>query len=279
MSALFAKSKPTTAILAKAREKSDTRKPKSLTTVQVPWYEKLINHPETRTTLFSVLIHGSILVILSMIAISSPMVDDMLKNVLIAGDGDTQSIDVSGEAMFDLSLGSAAASLESMPDIVTEQVMASDKALARELTSEMASMFKEGVGQGEGEGKEGKLRGFGGFGMPSSGRAVTKGSFAAWTDPEDPSPGEDYKIIILVKLPDRISKYRASDLTGMVIGSDRYRQSIPGPEYLRGTNYLPVEDGVAQLIVKVPGADRLVKDTIKIRSKLLNEEQDLDIEF
>ena len=32
-------------------------------------------------------------------------------------------------------------------------------------------------------------------------------------------------------------------------------------------------------MVKIPGASRLVKDTIQIRSKILKEEQTIEIEF
>lgn len=113
------------------------------------------------------------------------------------------------------------------------------------------------------------------FAMPVSGKAITKGSFTVWTIPEDPEPGQNYHIIIQVKLPDRIKKYRRSDLSGTVIGTDGYRQYLPGVK--RG--YLPVKGNKAQVAIFVPAAASLVRDTIEVRSKILSEKQNLEIVF
>ena len=126
-----------------------------------------------------------------------------------------------------------------------------------------------GTGGSEGEGDGPK------FAMPTSGKVVTKGSFTAWTIPEDPAPGQSYLIVIQIKVPTRIKRYRSTDLTGMVVGTDGYRQSIPG--FKRG--WLPIKDRQAQLVIPVPGAARLVKDTINIRSRILREKQALQIVF
>ena len=42
---------------------------------------------------------------------------------------------------------------------------------------------------------------------------------------------------------------------------------------------VPVHDGRAQLLIRVPGAAELVKDTIRVRSKMLRENQELEIQF
>jgi hypothetical protein len=129
------------------------------------------------------------------------------------------------------------------------------------------------VGSGDG-GADGDGNGLG-YSMPESGKAITKGSFTVWTIPEDPAPGQNYLIIIQVKLPDRITRYRRSDLKGTVVGTDGYEQFIPG----RRRGYLPVKDNKAQLVVFVPAAESLVRDTIKVSSKILKEKQTLEIEF
>ncbi len=275
----LAKTNPTAALVAKARAATEGKVSVGVANdAELTWQQKLIRHARTSSTFFSILVHACLMLIFSMIVVTSPMASDLFKTVLVSGENDdTQSLEMFPEAVLDLSAGSSAKSLENLPDVVTEQVMPSEQVLATQLNAEIASLFKDGVGQTDGN--NGELRGLGGFAIPRSGNVVTKGSFTAWTEPEDPRPGEDYKIIILVKLPDRVNRYRLSDLTGMVIGTDRYRQSIPGPEMLRRTDYLPIKQGVAQLVVTVPGADRLVKDTIRLKSKLLNEEQELDIEF
>lgn len=122
------------------------------------------------------------------------------------------------------------------------------------------------------------------FQMPGGGRAVTKGSFTVWTDPKDPAPGENYNVIIQIKLParKRIKHYYLRDLSGKVEGSDNYSQNIPPGDPKRNEKSrkrLKVIKNMVQYSVTVPGASRLVKDTVKIRSKMLKEEQTLEIVF
>ena len=143
------------------------------------------------------------------------------------------------------------------------------------------------VGEGTGGGA--------GLALPRGDNAVTRGSFTAWTIPEDPAPAKDYVIVIEIKVPDRIKTYRLVDLSGVVIGTDLYSQQIPydprnpsstaavrdgKPVTLRDNRaQVPIVDGRVQLMIRVPGAAELVKDRIKVRSRLLKEEQDLEIQF
>lgn len=106
-------------------------------------------------------------------------------------------------------------------------------------------------------------------------RAVTKGSFSAWTEPEDPQPFEPYVIIISVRLPEKIKKYRPRDLSGIVLGTDGYKQLIR----FSTSQVVDPEAGVVQFQIQVPGARQLVRDTIRIESKLLKEKQVLQLEF
>ncbi len=133
------------------------------------------------------------------------------------------------------------------------------------------------------------------FKLPKSGLAVTKGSFTAWTDPENPSPGERYNIIIVIKLPDTVKAYRVSDLTGSVIGSDGFRQRIPYDsarmsasfytdeknqlQAITGREAITVRNNQIQLVISIPGAERLTRDVIKISSKRLREKQELELIF
>jgi len=126
------------------------------------------------------------------------------------------------------------------------------------------------------DGSQGESAGSGfKFTMPEAGKTVTQGSFTAWTVPEDPKPGEDYLIVIQIQLPEQVKKYPSKDLSGRVVGTDGYRQSIPG----RAPRYLPLKDHQTQLSITVPGADRLVKDRIVIESRRLEERQTLEIVF
>lgn len=132
------------------------------------------------------------------------------------------------------------------------------------------------------------------FKMPESGLAVTRGSFTAWTEPANPEPGQNYLIIIQIRLPDDVTRYRLSDLSGKVVGSDTYTQNIPyeesaplaagvstrdGLKPVRRTDTVDVIDNKVQLAIKVPGASRLVRDTITIRSRRLRENQQLTLTF
>jgi len=125
----------------------------------------------------------------------------------------------------------------------------------------------DGVGEGAGAGMGRNVR------PPST--AITKGSFTVWTEPRDPNPGQNYEIVIQVKLPTKITKYNLRDLTGTVTGSDRYFKRI---EYKSGDKR-PVTEGVVQVRIPIPGAAQLVRDTIKVRSEVLKEEQVIEIVF
>lgn len=131
--------------------------------------------------------------------------------------------------------------------------------------------------------------------VPESGLAVTKGSFTAFTIPANPKPRDVYSIVIEIRLPDDVKEYRVSDLVGEVRGSDKYVQKIPydkdapsaagyqtkdqGFKVLSNSTTLEVFKNRVQIIVKVPGAARMVKDVIKIRSRKLKEEQELTLVF
>jgi hypothetical protein len=128
---------------------------------------------------------------------------------------------------------------------------------------------------GTGSGREGEFGGGFEYTIPKTGRAVIKGNFAAWTVPEDPTPKEAYKIVIQIKLPSHVKRYALTDLSGLIEGTDQYKQTIP--QNVRG--FLPVVDHQTQLVVEVPGAEALVKDTITIRSRVLSESQTLEIVF
>lgn len=131
--------------------------------------------------------------------------------------------------------------------------------------------------------------------VPESGLAVTKGSFTAFTIPAQPQPMQAYHIVIEVRLPNNISKFRVSDLSGEVRGTDKYTQKIPydsrapyaagypAPDkslkILDGSTELDVIQNRVQIVIRIPGGDRLVKDVIKIRSRKLKEEQELTLVF
>jgi len=165
------------------------------------------------------------------------------------------------------------------------------EALATSGTSVSANASLEGL-SGKGSGASG-VAGTGAvdafaFQAPQGGRAVTRGSFTAWTVPADPVPRMSYMIVIQIKLPRRVRHYRISDLSGLLIGTDTYRQVIPvGAMSTRNgvlavvnpNQDLEIRSHQVQLMIRVPGAVNLVRDRIDIRSAVLNEKQVLEIVF
>ncbi len=132
--------------------------------------------------------------------------------------------------------------------------------------------------------------------------AVVAGHFAAWWIPKAerygeqvkpgqlPRVGQDYRIIVQLQIPEGRKSLRITDLSGEIVGSDGYKQRIPDRAWIynaqgklvpvRGHPRLKVIDGTIQIVFKVPGAGKQdVRDTITVRSKLLDEEQTLTLIF
>lgn len=126
------------------------------------------------------------------------------------------------------------------------------------------------------------------FEMPRGAGVVRQGNFAAWTLPADPLVGQDYAIVVEITLPPGVENYNRTDLSGKLIGSDGYMINIPDGREFNGQGWVrPYRrprfhfgDDVARLVFFVRGArEALVRDTIRIRSRVLNESQKLEIIF
>lgn len=120
-----------------------------------------------------------------------------------------------------------------------------------------------------------------GFQMPGGGRAATKGSFTAWTVPEDPAPREDYLVVMQIQVPEKLRKYRKEDLSGFLEGDNGYETPLGNftgkgfPKQFYGS----FDDKAHQFVIRIPGGAAKVHVTIQIRSKLLRETQTLKITF
>ncbi len=196
-------------------------------------------------------------------------------NVEFGNPGGDTLIDPDLEAALQMEGGHEAAPLE-VADLHQPPSFDAISADFGEALKGVANGMGTGDGRGTGDGTGG---GTGtGIGVPAinvPSFAVTKGSFSAWTVPRDPDPGRQYVIVIQVRLPKAIREYRGSDLTGMVTGTDMYKQVIK----FKTTDKFPVKEGAVEIRIPVPGAAKLVRDTIRIESKLLREKQTLKIEF
>ena len=201
---------------------------------------------------------------------------------------DANSVPIDFEEIEDISVDLAGGSELQVPQF-QDLPMATDLML----TTDVAAITSL---QGSGEGDGGDVGSGFKFRMPEGGKAVSAGSFTAWTVPEDPRPGQDYMIVIRVKVPDGTRSYRVSDLSGQIVGTDGYVLRVPidsNPSRadrtkteragrlvpVKSRDRLRVVKGHVQLMVDVPGAASLTRDSIQLKSKMLKEEQKLEIVF
>lgn len=126
------------------------------------------------------------------------------------------------------------------------------------------------------------------FELPRGGNAVHQGSFTAWTVPADPRVGQDYLIVVEVEIPKETGRYTRADLAGQLVGTDGYKVLIPDGREFNGLGWsrprrqpaFRREGNKARIVFFVRGAHTaMVRDTILIRSHLLDEQQKLQIVF
>ena len=217
----------------------------------------------------SLLIHAIVILVMSFVVLTQLETEDAIQTTMSETE-ETSVFDEIVDVRMDMPEGDVAfeKSLESAANM--EMADWADNSITTGVEESIESLFETDGSKGLGGS---------GFLAPKDARVFKKGSFSVWTIPNDPDPGEDYVIVIVIKLPNRVKRYRASDLSGMVVGTDGYRKQIPGPAYTRGKVYLPMKDKMVQLKIGVPGGEARVKDVITIRSVMLREKQVIKLEF
>lgn len=223
--------------------------------------------------LLSLALHGGAAIALSIVLVRGmPGMDSL--NTLIVTQGEESDHGAGFEQVLDTSIDFSGGETSSAEEAVAVAEVQSESAIPLPDIHALADTKNDGKTTGKGEGNQsGDGQGSGGFARPVQGKAVTKGSFTVWTVPEDPSPREDYLIVIQVELPGN-RRLRWGDITGQVVGTDGYTQ--PVSQYHKFTRYVSKAN---QVVVYVPGAERLVKDVIQVRSRTLAEAQTLEIVF
>lgn len=275
--------------------------PSADATALLPWRERLqawIVSPDGRACGVSLLVHGTLLLCLSLMALRHGGGGG--SSGVSLGQGDSEG----GGSGFENVLGEGIESstgsveIESVPAMAAAYADAAPQAIRSEIDLEatvanldpltpgvanpgdLIKEFDEGSGGGRGRGAgSGVGNGIGnlteGFAKPGSGRAVRKGKFTAWTVPSDPKPMQNYLIVIEVAWPKttdkKLIRSRRNDVTGTVVGSDSYFQIIE-----QSGRFIPKSN---QIVVPVPGAEQNVRDVIRVRSKQLEESQELTITF
>ncbi len=223
-----------------------------------------------------------------MSAIVYHSMDDNQSISMIITDADAMPIEFT--EIMDLTVEPAGSSENQLPQLTKIPITNAEAEISSSLLDSTAS---NAGNNGEGGNTD---EGFGFmFSMPEGGKVVSKGSFSAWTVPEVPEPNAMYMIVIRIRLPETVTQYRLSDLSGKVQGTDLYEQYLPfdpnrrelGAQSerrgqiikLRSSSRLPVINNHVQIMIPVKGGDTQIRDTIYVRSRMLDEDQKLEIEF
>jgi len=239
---------------------------------EVAWHERLVRRVVGAAAVgygASLLVHLLLLLSLSMVVVAGTGLDQLAIFAGLSEDAGTSNEKF--DEIFDTKMDLPPGETDVLSISALDRSSDSETAHLQPSLASVSAAGAEGGAEGDGEAEETGHK----FAMPTGGNVVTEGSFTAWTIPEDPAPGEKYTIVIQIKLPQRIKSYRSSDLSGTVVGTDRYRQELPGLQ----PKFLPVRKSSVQLEILVPGASELVQDTIRIRSRLLKEERELKLVF
>ncbi|MCA9015514.1 MAG: hypothetical protein KDA77_09320 [Planctomycetaceae bacterium] len=243
--------------------------------------------------LVSFLFHSTILTIMAIVIVGGIQGNDDFSTLASLDDKDSFALNGPLDTRIEEEAGGKTTEFNIMQPVNT--MTAENELTLKEIEADVSAHLGKGEGEENGDGKG---NGGGEFKFKPMGNAVTVGSFTAWTIPKDPDLNEDYLIIIQVKLPYnyKSTRYRASDLSGLVVGTDDHRQAIPwdvrwpNSTFTSNANgevrpvtpkdYLPVKNRISQLIVKVPGSKiPATRDTIKLESKVLKEKHTLEIVF
>ncbi|MCA8996243.1 MAG: hypothetical protein KDA80_04640 [Planctomycetaceae bacterium] len=160
----------------------------------------------------------------------------------------------------------------------------------------------DGDGGREGSGDDG----LSGLRTAAPENAIHKGSFSVWPWPivgnllrggvlhaepgASPKVRQNYHIVIRIRVPEGTRSVSLRDFSGSVEGTDSYHQKIPEDAFYYNTRgqlvrasierRIPVIDGTAELLIRVPGASLpSIRDTIVVKSDLLGEEQKIELQF
>lgn len=247
--------------------------PEDIPAEDVPWWKELLGEDGGKGFGASLLIHIAILIALSLWVVNqeSETVGLALNSSFQGVEGDTLTDIHIDSAIDDPGQDSASFTFTPIADPLSNAPSAA--------ISESVTGFMSGVGTGVGDGGDGTLPQLNGINVPSY--AKTKGSFSAWTEPRDPKPRENYFVVVQIRLPPelaaKIRKYPASrDLTLSVKGTDGWTNK---DKNFQGNPQFPVKEGVVEVRIMIPGAHKLVRDEIFVKSKMLKETQEFEIEF
>ena len=116
---------------------------------------------------------------------------------------------------------------------------------------------------------------------PLPANAIVQGSFTVWADPPHPMEKQSYFIHVRVTLPTTVTTYTKQDLSGTLVGTDGYHQTINNPilGFVTQQFHFTPGSGSAELVMLIPGALQGIDDTLQVTSQLLHESQTVLVHF
>lgn len=265
------------------------------------WRERL-RGPEGVSFTISMIVHVVLGVILAIPIMDGALREDSLFTTIRDAEDSSDS-------------GQIGAIIEA-PQLTMEKSMTADELLAPRMDEnapylpipENAKTADSAAAPGDQDGDDAaNLAGaVGGYLLREPENAVKAGRFAAFSRPilkdqigknpaeygepgTPPIAGKNYFIVIQIRVGEQRKTYPVGDLIGNVVGTDGYRQQFPkfvyyldeegNPQKVNRSKPIRVIDGVVQLLMEVPGAAAEVRDNIYLKSKMLKEEQNLQLIF
>lgn len=272
--------------------------------VQVPvksWRDRL-RGPEGVSFTISLIVHVVFCIILAIPVIGVALHEDAIVTTIRDAE--------------DVQEGYEIGAIIDAPVVITNSSMTADELLAPRLDEqapylpipENAAVADSAAAPGDQDGESASdLAGaVGGYLLKEPENAVKAGRFTAFSRPilrpaigklpaqlgepgDSPLAGQDYFIVIQLRVGEQRKTFPAGDLIGHVKGTDGYRQRYPervyyldqdgNPQPVTRSKSIKVINGIVQLLMQVKGAEAEVRDNIYLKSRLLKEEQQLELIF
>lgn len=289
----------------------ERRRPAVSITVQPPqpeetpaetksWSERLWG-PEGASYTVSLIIHIALIVILAIPIIHGPSQEVSIVTTIRDSDDTSETWQIG--------------SIIEAPQLTQQKSMTADELLAPRVDEsapyepipENAAIAEAAASPGDQDGMDSSdLAGaVGGYLLKEPENAVKAGRFAVFSRPvirsvrdvavefgepgDAPLAGMNYFIVIQIQVGEKRKTFPIGDLIGNVVGTDGYRQKFPQnvyylddegiPQKINRSKPIKVVNGVVQLLMEVPGAKADVRDNIYLKSKMLKEEQNLQLIF
>ena len=266
-----------------------------------PWKERLFG-PEGSSLTISLVVHLILILILAIPMMNGAIRDDSIVTTVREGEESNDALQIGA--------------IIEAPSLQDQKAMTADELLAPRFDEtapylpvpENAKASESTTAPGDNDGFDAaNLAGaVGGYLLREPDNAVKAGKFAVFSRPiikpgvgknppeygepgSPPRAGMNYFIVIQIRVGEQRKTYPVGDLIGNVVGTDGYKQQFPkfvfylddegNPLPINRSKPIKVVNGLVQLLMEVPGAAAEVRDNIYLKSRMLKEEQNLQLIF